>query len=236
MSKHCLTCQEALGQRRAQNALDRFVSYKEALKPEGKNYIMLYTDFTIPPKLRQNFVQRESWQKLRSKIWEVLRDYFGALFALEATHPVSESSPDRFHPHLNFLWVQRPGYKPFINVAVLAIYVKEILKYKGIIVLHHSYSDKIAKQKHWIAYVTRIFPYYADWAGSLRWYGQYPRKVNKDKYCCPHCGQILQVLGFISADVIKSYNEFGFAMGRAPPWENSNNITPFKKIKALYER
>jgi hypothetical protein len=235
MSKHCLTCTELLGERRAQNALDRFLSYKEALKPESRNFIMLYTDFTIPPKLRQNFVDRTKWQALRSKIWEVLRNHFGGLFALEATHPISEKHPDRFHPHLNFLWVQRPDFKPFINTKALSNAFKSLLKYNGVVVLHHSYSDKIDKQKHWIRYVTRIFPYYSEWAGALRWYGTYPRKVAKEKFCCPDCGQVYRVLGFIDAGLVTSYESYGFLHGRDPPWTDSENITPFRKIKELYE-
>jgi hypothetical protein len=235
MSKHCLTCTDALGDRRAQAALDRFVSYKESLKTESRNFMMLYTDFTIPPILRQSFVNPDKWQGLRSKLWEVLREKFGGLFALEATHPVSERAPDRFHPHLNFLWVQRPDYKPFLNVELLSKLFKSLLHYKGVVVLHHSYSDKIEKQKHWIRYVTRIFPYYSVWAGALRWYGKYPRQVKKDKYCCPVCGQAYRVLGFIDADIVKAYDEYGFAVGRSPPWFNDKNITPFKKIKSLFE-
>ena len=235
MTKKCTTCKDVLGERRAQAALLRFDETRLRYQQERKTFTMLYTDFTIPPILRQNFVIPAQWQKLRTAVWEILRNQFGAEYALEATHPISEKHPGVFHPHLNFLWIQRLGFKPFLNVDKLADAFRDALNYKGVVNLHHDYSSKTARIVHWVNYVTRIFPEYADWAGQLRWYGRYPRKHIHDPFICQVCGNKYMALGYIDSYRVSSYLEDGFALGRAPPWTEDKWITPFRKIKALFE-
>jgi hypothetical protein len=195
---------------------------------QRKRFIFCYTDFTIPPVLRQNYSDPKKWSGLRKNIWHILKVQFGAFFGVEATHPIGEDNPDTFHPHLNFLWVMRDGFRPFIDVDELRAIFASALKYDGPVDFYHAYGDDDAQLMHWSKYITRIFPEFSSWAGSLRWYGHYP-KVEKVRACvCPKCETAYRILGYINNRIIKAYDEFGFRLGRSPPWENDKNITPFK--------
>lgn len=161
----------------------------------------------------------------------MLKTEFGAVFAVEATHPIGDDNPNVFHPHLNFLWLIRDGFRPYIDVARLQSLFRSILAYDGPVNCFHSYGDDDAQLMHLCKYISRIFPEFSKWAGALRWYGKYPViKKCRDKLC-PQCLKKPKLLGYISSDIIKTYDEYGFRLGRSPPWENDKYITPFKKIK-----
>jgi hypothetical protein len=229
MNKTCLGCNARLNDRRALAAFDRFQNYKKTLAMNKQTFTFCYTDFTIPPELRQNYVNPKAWQKLRARIWEVLRDNFGALFGLEATHPISEDSPEVFHPHLNFLYVMRPGFRNYIDVERLRSVFRGALNYPGIVNLYHAYGDEDRHLMHLCKYITRIFPAFAKWSGALRWYGRYPKyKPLKDCFC-QVCLTRVNLLGFIDGQTYRDFEERGFFLGRAPPWENDKRITFFTR-------
>jgi len=233
--KNCLTCQPYLSKRRGLHAYNRFDKYRDECKKARIPFVMLYTDFTIPMQLRSNCMDPKYWQDIRKKVWNLLKTKYHALFALEATHPISEKHPNVFHPHLNFLWVQKPGYKPFLDVKKLEAEYREILGFYRKVDLKHRYSDIIAKQMHWCNYVTRIFPAFADWTGALRWYGTYPALDKKEKFICPLCGCALGVFGWLDHYTVEEYYEHGLRSGRSPPWEDITKINLFKRKKSKEE-
>lgn len=188
-----------------------------------------YTDFTIPPDLRQNFTSPRAWQALRLSLWKLLRDNYGAEFAVEATHPIGDEHPDVFHPHLNFLWSIKPGFTSFIDLIKIKEQFRTILKYDGIVNMYHSYGDEDAQLYHLCKYITRIFPAFADWSGSIRWYGSIPKRQKVCSKVCPTCRKKISVLGYIDSDSIKLFDLYGFRLGLAPPWEDDAKITYFKK-------
>ena len=189
-----------------------------------------YTDFTIPPELRQTYADPKIWKALRGAVWKLLHTKYGAIFGVEASHPVGDDNPTVFHPHLNFLWVIRDGFRSYIDVATLQDQFREILNYPGAVNLYHSYGTDEAQLMHLCKYITRIFPEFADWTGALRWFGKYPHLKKIDICVCPECLKKPKLLGYISSDEIKTYDLYGFRLGRSPPWENDKKITPFRKF------
>lgn len=225
----CIRCNDRLNSRRANAAFDRFQYYKKSLAMKKQSFSYCYTDFTIPPVLRQQYADPKAWQKLRLKIWHILAEQFGALFGLEATHPIGEDNPNIFHPHLNFLYVMKPGFRNYIAVERLRFVFRKALKYIGPVNLYHAYGDSDRQLMHLCKYVTRIFPAFAEWSGALRWYGRYPKYKPVKECICPICLEKIMILGSIDSQTVKSFEAHGFWMGRSPPWEDDKKITFFKK-------
>ncbi len=229
MRKNCPLCSERLNLRRAKSVFDRFQKYKRACRIKRVRYKFCYTDFTIPPALRQNFVNPKSWQKLRLKLWNLLRDKYGAIFGVEATHPIGDRNPEVFHPHLNFLWALGANFKYYIDVDELRDFLRAALRYSGIVDCWHQAGVDDAQLMGWAKYITRIFPEFSKWAGALRWYGAYPVLSKKEPCVCPNCKLPVMVIGYVSKHILKDYDDHGFALGRDPPWENDKYVTFFKK-------
>lgn len=229
MRKDCTICTKRLNARRADNAYGRFKLVKRIRSKKRLPTIFCYTDFTIPPVLRQTYVNKKKWQLLRSDLWEMLRCQYGAVFALEGTHPIGEKNPDVFHPHLNFVWIIDDKHRPYIDVDELRGFLQVFLKYLGPVDVWHQYGQDMAQLRHWCKYVTRIFPAFSLWAGHLRWYGNYPGYKQKSECYCDVCKQKFIVIGFVRGSVVKDFEERGFWLGRAPPWEDDTKVTFFKR-------
>lgn len=229
MNKACLNCNPRLNSRRAYAAFNRFQNYKKTLAMNKLTFNYCYTDFTIPPVLRQKYADPKAWQKLRRIIWRILSKEFGALFGLEATHPIGEDNSAVFHPHLNFLYVLKDGFRNFIAVDRLRQLFQTALKYSGPVNLYHAYGNSDRQLMHLCKYITRIFPSFAKWAGALRWYGRYPKyKPITDCYCAK-CQEKYILIGFVDRQAVHNYEEFGYWHGRDPPWERDREITFFKQ-------
>ncbi len=233
MKLSCTTCAPYIGLRRARAVFYRLV--RENILDFGGRIQgnVIYTVFTIPPRLRMKFTDTHKLRLLRSKLWQLLEKKFGALFAVEATHPISEKSPEVFHPHLNYLWKQRPGFRSYINIENLRKEFAKILHYSGEPNCWTHYSNVIGKIWHWSKYVTRVFSNVSAWAGPVKWYGDYPRYKVESNFQCAECGETFKLLGYIDRYAIQDYEERGWRMGVDPPWYNDERIQFFKRRKTL---
>jgi len=224
MSLDCERCKDQVGKRRSWSVLKRLLGHKLYQRYEYSGLNVIYTVFTVPPDARAGFFfDKSAWQKIRKKAWRILKDNFGAKFGFEATHPAGDKISLTFHPHLNFVWVQRPGFRPFINVDLLREKWSKALNLEKTDV-HSQYTNRIARVVHWCKYVTRTFPGTHKWTGPLRWYGQYPKIPQPSDCGCEKCGKKFTVIGWIDARLVKEWEEIGIMMGRDPPWLNDDNI------------
>lgn len=196
MKRTCRECGPAIGKRRASRVRQRLEA--GTTSASGRKKAIIYTIFTIPPALRSRCRDRKEWRKLVKKAWLVLKNHYGAEYALECSHPVGDKSTE-FHPHANFLWVQRDGFKPFIDVALLRKLWQAVLETYGTVDIWTSYQSPKAtekERKHRYRYVTRIFHEYTSWIGSMRWYGKYPKvRYHEEPKTCPRCHEVYLFMG-----------------------------------------
>lgn len=231
MSLDCIVCQRWVTKRRAESVFDRLTGYKLFSNSYRTFKPVIYTVFTVPISARERFYDRKEWQKVRIKMWRVLKAKFGALYGVEATHPVGGDDIKLFHPHLNFLWVQQQGWSPFVDVNSLRDEWAKILEVDAVDV-YTQYAGNPAMVKHWCKYVCRSFPGLHSWIGSLRWYGKYPKKKKLPPGVCPDCGQRYKLIGWIDAQTVDTYNKTGWTLGLAPPWEDDEKIIHVRKKRA----
>lgn len=162
-----------------------------AHRPKG--FPVVYTVLTVPKPLRDALKDPKAWGKIRRKAWAMLKNEFGALYGVEASHPHGENpGRDGFHPHLNFLWIPSERRKGYLNVDRLRFLWARVLGYdaKRPVVVHTEYAHGKRKIQHWARYVVRPWPGYSWWTGAVRWYGD--RKfVNAprehDPWTCETC-------------------------------------------------
>lgn len=233
MSLDCEICAPHVGKRRADSVLRRLLGDVLYQRPKHWKRAVIFTSFTIPPKLRESFLDNKAWSTVRKKAWRILKKNFGAKYGVEASHPIGDKNPNVFHPHLNFLWVQRPGWRPFIDKDVLQREWCKVLDVEMVDV-YTQYSHHVRQIAHWAKYICRTFPGNHKWAGCLRWYGKYPKQTRPDKVTCADCGSTFRVIGYVSVELVDQWFEHGQLMGRAPPWERDADIDFFshKKVGA----
>ena len=213
MNLDCIPCQPWTTRRRAISAFNRLM-----VKPAT----VLYTIFTVPIMERYRFVDKAVWQKVRKKAWQILKQRFGALYGIEASHPIGDDSR-AFHPHLNILWIQRGGFSPYISVNDLRDAWANVLSVT-VADVHTEYSNHPAKIMHWCKYALRTFPGFMHWSGAVRWYGKYPVVKRQDRIVCADCGSPYHVIGYILQCDYDEWNKTGWLTGAAPPWKDDSKI------------
>jgi len=215
--KNCISCRPYTGMKKARAVMKKFSALSWTHGKETYYPNIIYTVFTIPIELREQCIDPKFVRKLRAKAWQILRTVFHADFAVEATHPISEKNPETFHPHLNFLWKPIRGRSPYIDFSVLRTLWANALNFAGTVNLYSQFSNKPAKIWKWCKYVTRLFPEFSSWLGSIKWYGNYP-KASKEKDClCPICRQKITSLGYLRPEKVSELLEHDPRSGRAPP-------------------
>ena len=233
MSLDCSSCAPHVGARRSLSVLKRILGETLYQRSKYTDKTLIYTIFTVPKAIRNTYLAKAEWQKVRKKAWTLLKEYFGALYGVEVTHPVGDKDKTLFHPHLNFLWVQRPGFKPFIDVNLLREKWSAVLKVDSSDV-YSQYSSKIARISHWTKYVTRTFPGTHSWTGPLRWYGKYPKAKVPVEYVCNECGTHFRLIGYVAGEDVDNWYKRGILMGIDPPWERDECITPIKRKRSTH--
>lgn len=223
MSLDCEPCRDAVGKRRADLVLRRLLGDIYYQRRKYWRKAVIYTIFTVPAHIRERFLDPKVWQKARKKAWQILKGQFGAYYGVEASHPSSETTSSVFHPHFNFLWVQRPGFRPFLDVDLLRQKWSEVLKV-ALSDVYSQYSSDIPLIAHWSKYVTRTFPGTHKWSGSMRWYGKYPKLKKPEQCVCADCGSYFHYIGYIHASAIDDWIAVGQLSGRDPPWERDDCI------------
>lgn len=230
MSLDCDTCRPHVGRRRANSVLKRLMGSTLYQRRRNHYKTVIYSIFTVPMELREGFLEANEWQKARKKAWRILKEHFGARFGLEATHPRGDSSTTLFHPHLNFLWVQEEGWRPFLDVELLRELWAEALGVPTVDVFT-KYSNSLYKIIDWADYVTRSFPGNHKWTGPMRWYGKYPRIKEIVECRCNECGSRFRVIGWLLASDVDEWLEKGWATGIDPPWKRDHCINPMPRRK-----
>lgn len=223
MCKDCTSCAPYVQNRTARSLFRRFMTGNQTSISQVKMKPVLYTVLTIPPHIREGYRDPKELKKVRRLAWEMLKTKFGAYYGVESTHPIGDKSL-LFHPHLNFVWRQRNGFTPFIDVSMLRTYWADILDVR-VVDVWHQYSVNSAQVFKWCEYVGRPFPGYSWWRGSIRWYGRYPKVCVKREWICPDCGCYIRRLGIISGKVVEDYYKHGWLIGLDPPWYNNKNLT-----------
>jgi hypothetical protein len=223
MCKDCTNCAPWVQARTADSFFRRFKNKKEIIRLGGNRNYVCYSVFTIPPHLRDKFLDPKTIKPIRKAMWLVLKKTFGAVFGVEATHPIGSKSL-MFAPHLNFVWVVRKDRSPFLDTDKLNRAWADILHVETVDVWH-QYTDKDRQLYKWCEYVGRPFPGYTYWKGAIRWYGLYPKAQRKQDYICAECGCYIRRIGTIEASVVADYYAHGWLIGLDPPWYNNNNIT-----------
>lgn len=224
MSLVCPNCKNAVNKRRSGSLFRRLVNQPTTKSYRSRLKSVIYTVFTVPESERHKYLDPKVWQKVRKKTWKLLKSKFGGLYGVEVSHPVGDKDANKFHPHLNFLWIQRDGFRPFLDVEKLRESWGEILDV-AVADVYSRYSNHLRKIKHWCNYVSRVFVGLHKWAGSVRWYGKYPRMKSKTDCPCAQCSGKFKMIGWIDKETVDGYYERGFMMGIDPPWLNDKNIT-----------
>lgn len=207
----CLACESHLRARRS-------AAFRDRIEPTRGVKPLHYTIFTVPPSLRAQAADPNLWSSWRRRIWKYLKKKHGGLFAVERTDPAGDSDKSLWHPHLNFLWIQRDGFRPHLDLDAIRAEWARIIGYAGKVDFHHEYSTNERKIGFWYWYQSRTW---ADWQGSvkkhltIRWLGSYPKKPEKET-CCPDCGSSFVSLYCGSRDAAESLAALGPAAVR---WE-----------------
>jgi len=242
MSSRCPACYEQVKNRRGKSVFDRFHLPFRNEQGFKQTPTVCQTVLTIPLNLRYKYFDFNEWQKVRKQAWKMLKETFGAVYALEASHPIGDEKEPAgkdpitgaviFHPHLNFLWMPRKRGQCFISVSLLNQKWAEILGVP-VVDVYHQYTDNREELLHWCLYVCRPFPAYWQWKGAIRWYGQYPKMPSKVIWLCPACGMPIKAIGTIADYMVRDYDEQAFESGLEPPWMYEDNIDRFKNKREV---
>lgn len=223
MALDCTVCRDYVIKRRSNSVFHRLMEPVPGQRLRYNRKTIIYTVFTVPLEVRERYLDPKVWSRLRRKVWRLLKDGFGGLYGMEASHPVGDKDPTLFHPHFNFLWVQKGGHRPFLDVDLLREKWARLLGV-DVVDVKTKYSDNVRLIKHWTNYVTRTFPGNSKWSGRIVWYGKYPRKKPVAKVICPFCGSKYKRIGWLYKWQVDQYYEQGFKWGVDPPWENDKSI------------
>lgn len=198
MKKGCPDCGPQVHRRRARAVRDRLaLGLKD--RHDGQAAI-IYTVCTVPEHLREKFKDQKEWRAVVKKMWKVLRHYAGGQFGVECSHPTGDKEPGKFHPHCNFVWIQKKGFKPWLPVGELRRAWQQILMTYSPVDVYTTYvrpgKRNAPRIAHLCKYVTR-FVDGDEWTGVQRWYGKYP-KLEAEIKTCPKCRSTFIILRIIT--------------------------------------
>lgn len=207
-------CGDVLRKKRARLIEDKFEAGLH-----GRSVI--YTVFTVPPSRRLAAAETvtlrprrkkdgslEPRQVPRWKLWldELVDGLKGALcleYACERSDPAGEDR-DRWHPHINLLWVREDG-DGFITEEQLEALKSEWKRIVGVreedpISIYTSYAKPKdeARRRHWYSYMGRIWPGWEEqfpYLCRIKWLGKPAKRPEREPDpCCPKCEQEVIVI------------------------------------------
>ena len=200
-------CSDKNRSRRARDIEDKFEAGR-------RGRCVIYSVFTVPPALRQaagekvrlrarkkkdgTLETREvwRWQLWLEELLEGLKGTFGLEYAVERSDPAGDDR-DRWHPHINLLWVREDG-GGFIEEGQLEALKSEwkaIIgeKEENPISVHTAYAaprDE-ARRRHWYSYMGRTWPGWEEefpYHCRLKWLGRPAKRPERDlETHCPKC-------------------------------------------------
>jgi len=224
MSTNCTLCQPHVGQRRAGSVFRRLMQTTSNQYRYSPPKPVIYTVFTIPPHKREFYLDPKRWSKFRKEVWTILRNDFGG--------PCGDIDPTWFHPHLNFVWRQRPGFRGFIDEKKLKDAFRYIVE-ASVVDVWTAYTTEVGLIKKWINYTCRTFPGNHVWTGPIRWFGKYLRGIKSVPEICFMCGQRFKVIGTLEKSQVDEWYKTGWALGIDPPWERDSQIKMIKSRRAI---
>jgi hypothetical protein len=187
-------CRGKIRSRRARKIKRRL----DAGRTDGR--AVLYTVLTVPPSRRGAAADKKTWKAWLDRIIRFMKKELALDYAVERTDPCGEDG-EKWHPHINLLWVRRNGFRGFLRPEQLAalkgkwaaiVYGAKEAAGKPISV-YHAYSTDEARILHWCSYMGRTwsrweeeFPYHL----RIKWLGKAPRTPAKEKDGpCQKCGK-----------------------------------------------
>jgi hypothetical protein len=184
----CSFCELRNRDRRARDIYDR-------LQLARRGRAVIYTIFTLPPSRREAAADPKTWKRWLRNLIAFLKKSYDLEYAVERSDPAGEDG-ERWHPHINLLWVRRSG-KGWIDEvdldAIKARWKKIVgLKKDDPIDVATSYTRKEKRIRFWCRYLGRTWPRWAKgqkYMLRVKWFGK-PPKVEKPigSTCCPKCG------------------------------------------------
>lgn len=201
-------CAERNRTRRARDIEDR-------MEHSRRGRSLIYTVFTVPPSRREAAAERVTlrprrkkdgtvepreewrWQHWLRELIEYLKDELGFDYGCERSDPAGAEAPDRWHPHINLLWVRKNGhgYLSPEDLGLLKARWKEIVgeapEMPISIWTAFAQDGNVARRRHWYSYQGRTWPAWEEkfpYHCRIKWLGKPAKAPERDvDPCCPKC-------------------------------------------------
>lgn len=181
-------CEQTNRDRRGRDVFDRI-----QLARRGRPVI--YTIFTVPPAQREAAAIEKNWRRWLRNLLAFLKKDYDLEYAAERSDPCGEDG-ERWHPHVNLLWVRKSG-KGWIEDAELDAIKARWKKIIGVrpedpIDVRTAYSRKERKIAFWCRYLGRPWSRWAKGQKYLlrvKWFGRPPKVEKEPAGPCPRCGR-----------------------------------------------
>lgn len=137
------------------------------------------------------------WQLWMAELVQYLKDELGFDYGCERSDPAGGEHPDRWHPHVNMLWIRKNGhgYLSPEELGLLKARWKEIVgedPERPISIWTAFAQDaNAARRAHWYSYQGRTWPAWEEkfpYHCRIKWLGK-PEKAPERETdpCCPKC-------------------------------------------------
>ncbi len=201
-------CSDRNRKRRASDIEDR-------MEHSRRGRALIYTVFTVPPSRREAAAERVTlrprhkkdgtiepreewrWKGWLAELVEYLKEELGLDYAVERSDPAGGEHPDRWHPHVNLLWVRKNGhgYLSPEELGLLKARWKEIIgedPERPISIWTAFAQDaNVARRRHWYSYQGRTWPAWEEkfpYHCRVKWLGKPAKAPDRETDpCCPKC-------------------------------------------------
>jgi len=216
---------------------------------------LIYTVFTVPPDRREAAAEMVTLRARKKKdgtvepriVWrwklwladlvEYLKDELGFDYGVERSDPAGAEHPDRWHPHINLLWVRKNGhgYLSPEDLGLLKARWKEIIGEAPELPISvwtaFAQDANVARRRHWYSYQGRTWPAWEEkfpYHCRIKWLGK-PEKApdRENDGCCPKCLLEIAVVRCGSPEAAAALAARGYAFVLA---EAHDRIEHLKKM------
>ncbi len=180
-------CEDKNRDRRARDIFDR-MQLARRVRP------VVYQVYTVPPSRREAAADMKTWKRWLRNLVAFLKKDFDLEYAVERSDPAGEDG-ERWHPHVNLLWVRRSG-KGFFTPEELDSIKVRWRKIIGLgkddaISVYSQYTREEKRIRFWCRYLGRSWPRWAKGQKYLlrvKWFGKPPKVERETGGPCPKCG------------------------------------------------
>jgi hypothetical protein len=137
------------------------------------------------------------WKLWLGQLVEYMKAELKLDFAVERSDPAGGEHPDRWHPHINLLWVRKDGkgYLTPEQLGLLKARWKEIIGVppEDAISIWTAFAapQAEARRRHWYSYMGRTWPAWEekfDYHCRIKWLGKPEKSPEREADpCCPRC-------------------------------------------------